>query len=39
MLSNIITGNEALISNLWETYLNLQEDQVILMYVNFAGMS
>ncbi|KAH7872988.1 spinocerebellar ataxia type 10 protein domain-containing protein [Lentinula edodes] len=31
MLSNIITGNEALISNLWETYLNLQEDQVILI--------
>ncbi|KIK61590.1 hypothetical protein GYMLUDRAFT_243286 [Collybiopsis luxurians FD-317 M1] len=31
MLSNIITGNETLISSLWETYLNLQEDQVVLI--------
>ncbi|KAJ4473682.1 spinocerebellar ataxia type 10 protein domain-containing protein [Lentinula aciculospora] len=31
MLSNIITGNGALISSLWETYLNLQEDQVMLI--------
>ncbi|KAJ3745460.1 spinocerebellar ataxia type 10 protein domain-containing protein [Lentinula detonsa] len=31
MLSNIITGNEALISTLWGTYFNLQEDQVVLV--------
>ncbi|KAF9074916.1 spinocerebellar ataxia type 10 protein domain-containing protein [Rhodocollybia butyracea] len=31
MLSNIITGNETLISRLWEMYLNLPEDQVVLI--------
>ncbi|KAJ3720947.1 spinocerebellar ataxia type 10 protein domain-containing protein [Lentinula raphanica] len=31
MLSNIITGNEMLISNLWETYFKLQEEQVVLI--------
>ncbi|KAF5352890.1 hypothetical protein D9757_012091 [Collybiopsis confluens] len=31
MLSNVVTGNENLISTLWETYLNLQEDQVVLI--------
>ncbi|KAF9078191.1 spinocerebellar ataxia type 10 protein domain-containing protein [Rhodocollybia butyracea] len=31
MLSNITTGNETLIESLWETYLNLQEDQVVLI--------
>ncbi|KAF5355327.1 hypothetical protein D9758_006039 [Tetrapyrgos nigripes] len=30
-LANIITGNNALMSTLWETYLNLPEDQVVLM--------
>jgi len=30
-LSNLVTGNDQLISNLWETYLNLPEDQVVIM--------
>lgn len=32
-LSNLVTGHEELMSNLWETYLNLPEDQVVIMYV------
>lgn len=28
----MVTTNEALMSKLWETYLNLPEDQVVLMY-------
>jgi hypothetical protein len=31
-LSNIVTSNEPLTAMLWETYMNLPEDQVILMY-------
>lgn len=32
-LSNIVTSNQNLVAALWETYLSLPEDQVILMYV------
>lgn len=31
-LSNMVTTNEPLMSKLWETYMNLPEDQVILTY-------
>ena len=31
-LSNIVTANDELMSKLWETYMKLPEDQVILMY-------
>ena len=31
-LSNIVTANDVLMSKLWETYMKLPEDQVILMY-------
>ncbi|KAL9713638.1 hypothetical protein Ac2012v2_003249 [Leucoagaricus gongylophorus] len=30
-LSNLVTGHEELMNNLWETYLNLPEDQVIII--------
>ncbi|TFK18978.1 hypothetical protein FA15DRAFT_674855 [Coprinopsis marcescibilis] len=30
-LSNIVTSNQTLVSALWETYMNLPEDQVILI--------
>ncbi|KAL0580613.1 hypothetical protein V5O48_001438 [Marasmius crinis-equi] len=30
-LSNLVTGNDHLMSNLWETYLNLPEDQVVII--------
>ncbi|KAI3600513.1 ataxin-10-like protein [Moniliophthora roreri] len=30
-LSNLVTGNDALMSNLWETYLSLPEDQVVII--------
>ncbi|KAG6891267.1 hypothetical protein C0995_008519 [Termitomyces sp. Mi166 len=30
-ISNMVTTNEALMSKLWETYLNLPEDQVVLI--------
>ncbi|KAJ8094654.1 hypothetical protein PM082_010660 [Marasmius tenuissimus] len=30
-LSNLVTGNDQLISNLWETYLNLPEDQMVII--------
>lgn len=33
-LSNIVTSNESLTSSLWNIYMNLPEDQVILMYDN-----
>ena len=32
-LSNIVTSNQNLVAALWETYLSLPEDQVVLMYV------
>ncbi len=32
-LSNIVTGRDDLIDQLWETYLNLPEDQVVIVYV------
>lgn len=32
-LSNLVTGNDMLMTKLWDIYLNLPEDQVILMYV------
>ncbi len=32
-LSNIITANESLMQSLWETYMNLPEDQLVLMFV------
>jgi hypothetical protein len=31
-LSNMVTGNEPLMAKLWDIYMNLPEDQVILMY-------
>ena len=31
-LSNIVTTNDALTSKLWETHMNLPEEQVILVY-------
>ncbi|KAJ7880331.1 spinocerebellar ataxia type 10 protein domain-containing protein [Mycena olivaceomarginata] len=30
-LANLITGNDALVSTLWTTYMNLPEDQVVLI--------
>lgn len=33
-LSNTVTSNQNLVAALWETYLSLPEDQVILMYVS-----
>ncbi|EAU90585.2 hypothetical protein CC1G_00969 [Coprinopsis cinerea okayama7 len=30
-LSNIVTSNQTLVSSLWETYMNLPEDQVVLI--------
>lgn len=33
-LSNMVTGNDNLISRIWEIYMNLPEDQVILLYVH-----
>ncbi|KAG7093765.1 hypothetical protein E1B28_007413 [Marasmius oreades] len=30
-LSNIVTGNDRLMSKLWESYLNLPEDQVVII--------
>ncbi|KAF9258921.1 hypothetical protein L218DRAFT_876002 [Marasmius fiardii PR-910] len=30
-LSNLVTGNDRLMSKLWETYLNLPEDQVVII--------
>ncbi|THU91515.1 hypothetical protein K435DRAFT_232145 [Dendrothele bispora CBS 962.96] len=36
-LSNIITGNNALMSTLWETYFNLAEDQVVLIRLLSSG--
>ena len=32
-LSNLVTGNDTLMSSLWQTYLSLPEDQVVLLYV------
>ncbi|KAF9005974.1 spinocerebellar ataxia type 10 protein domain-containing protein [Cyathus striatus] len=32
-LSNLVTSNDYLIAQLWETYLSLPEDQVVLMWV------
>lgn len=32
-LSNIVTGRDDLMDQLWETYLNLSEDQVVIMCV------
>jgi hypothetical protein len=32
-LSNTVTANDALVVSLWETYMNLPEDQVVLMSV------
>lgn len=32
-LSNTVTANETLVARLWESYMNLPEDQVILMFV------
>lgn len=31
-LSNMVTANEVLMTKIWETYMNLPEDQVVLMY-------
>ncbi|GLB41722.1 putative spinocerebellar ataxia type 10 protein domain containing protein [Lyophyllum shimeji] len=33
-VSNIVTTNEVLMSKLWDTYMNLPEDQVVLMTVD-----
>ena len=35
-LSNTVTANDALVARLWETYMNLPEDQVVLMFVSFS---
>ena len=32
-LSNLVTSNEALMTNLWKLYLSMPEDQMILMSV------
>ncbi|PPR03220.1 hypothetical protein CVT26_008068 [Gymnopilus dilepis] len=32
-LSNTVTANDALVARLWETYMNLPEDQVVLMFI------
>lgn len=31
-LSNMVTINEPLLGKLWDTYMSLPEDQVVLMY-------
>ncbi len=33
-LSNTVTANETLVARLWESYMNLPEDQVVLMCVS-----
>lgn len=33
-LSNMVTGNDALVENLWTTYLNLPEEQLVLTFVH-----
>ncbi len=32
-LSNLVTANDGLMTDLWNSYLNLPEEQLILMYV------
>ena len=32
-LSNTVTKNDPLVARLWESYMNLPEDQVVLMFV------
>ena len=32
-LSNMVTTNNSLIATLWGSYMNLPEDQVVLMFV------
>lgn len=32
-LCNLVTGNEILLNRLWELYLELPEEQLILLYV------
>lgn len=34
-LSNTVTANESLVARLWESYMNLPEDQVVLMCVSY----
>ena len=34
-LSNLVTSNEDLMTNLWELYTSLPEDQIIVLYVSF----
>lgn len=34
-LSNMVTSNEILVERLWELYLDLPEDEVVLMYVPY----
>jgi hypothetical protein len=33
-LSNIVTSNDALVDMVWESYMNLPEDEVVLVYVS-----
>lgn len=35
----MVTTNEVLMSKLWETYMNLPEDQLILMYGNIVAQT
>lgn len=32
-LSNLVTANDGLMTDLWNSYLNLPEEQLILLYV------
>lgn len=34
-LSNMVTSNEVLVEKLWELYLDLPEDEVVLMCVPY----
>lgn len=36
-LSNMVTANDHLMPKLWELYMNLPEEQVILMYEHFSS--
>lgn len=37
-LSNIVTANESLVDKLWESYLDLPEEEVVLMYAPYFSL-
>lgn len=38
-LSNMVTANDPLIARLWESYMNLPDDQVVLMFVHVISLN